>query len=68
MRSRKSALRVGTLVRVGEHYAGDPYLRRLTGTIERRYGDTRSYAAFKVRFDNGRSELFWRDQLEQAAM
>jgi hypothetical protein len=34
------------------------------GTIVRRWGKP-NYAAVEVRFDGGRSELFWRHELEE---
>lgn len=34
------------------------------GTIERRWGSPH-YVAVEVRFDNGRSELLWRHELEE---
>jgi hypothetical protein len=44
----------------------DPYLRERVGTITRHYGDI-NYAVFDVRFDDGRSELFWPYELLEAA-
>ena len=35
------------------------------GTIKKRYG-TRHYTAFEVLFPDGKSELFWEHQLEEA--
>ena len=56
--------RVGMRVRVHEGYR-KPDLRGLVGTIKQRYGND-SYAAFEVRFEDGRSELFWSYELEEA--
>jgi hypothetical protein len=61
----KSFLRIGTKVRVREDY-GNPYQRGgQSGTITQRYSDA-GYTAVEVRLDNGRSELFWLYQLEEA--
>lgn len=61
----KSFLRIGTRVRVREGY-GNPYQRGgQSGIITQRYRDA-GYTAFEVRLDNGRSELFWLYQLEEA--
>ena len=42
-----------------------PELRGLFGTITRSYGSP-DYAAYEVLLDNGRLELFWHHQLEEA--
>ncbi len=39
-------------------------LRGAIGTIVKRWGEP-DYAAVEVRFDGGRSELFWRHELEK---
>lgn len=57
-------VRVGMIVRVSEGYM-NPDVRGQVGTVEHRYGDP-SYAAFDVKFDNGRLELFWCHQIEEA--
>jgi hypothetical protein len=59
----KGLLQIGTRVWVRE-CCREPYLRGLMGTIKRRYGGD-VYAAFEVSFWNGRSELFWRHELEE---
>jgi hypothetical protein len=57
-------VRVGMLVPVNEGDR-DPHLRGQVGTVIHRYGNV-SHAAFDVQFDNGRSELFWHHELEEA--
>jgi len=42
-----------------------PALRGLVGTIKRRYGKS-TYLALEVLFENGRSELLWRHELNAA--
>ena len=56
--------RVGMRVRVQLDYR-KPHRQGALGTIKKRYG-TRYYAAFEVLFPDGRSELFWEHQLEEA--
>ena len=62
---RSNGLRIGTKVRVQKEFSRDPYLQGWVGQITQRYGDA-SYAAFEVCFSNGRTELFWRADLETA--
>ena len=62
---RSNGLRIGTKVRVQDEFSRNPYLRGWVGQIKQRYGDA-SYAAFEVCFSNGRTELFWRAELEKA--
>ncbi len=57
-------LTVGMPVWVSKDYK-EPDLRGHVGKIERCYGGV-SYAAFEVRFWDGRSKLFWHDELEGA--
>ena len=64
METKKRVLQTGSRVRV--HEAHDSYLRWRIGTIARHYGDI-NYAVFEVRFDDGRSELFWHYELLEAA-
>lgn len=64
MEIEKRVLQTGSRVRV--HEAHDPHLRGRVGTIERQYGEIH-YAVFEVRFDDGRSELFWHYELSEAA-
>jgi hypothetical protein len=56
--------RIGARVRVREGYR-KPQLRGRVGRIKRVYGDARC-AAVEVRFEDGRSELLWRHELEKA--
>jgi len=58
-------LEIGRKVRVQKEFSRDPYLQGWVGQITQRYGDA-SYAAFEVCFSNGRTELFWRADLEKA--
>ena len=62
---RSNGLRIGTKVRVQKEFSRNPYLQGWVGQINQRYGDA-SYAAFEVCFSNGRTELFWRADLEKA--
>jgi hypothetical protein len=52
------------LVRVSEHYKSRDF-RGQTGLVQQRYGDDR-YATVDVQFGDGRSELFWHHDLEEA--
>jgi hypothetical protein len=51
-------------VRVHEGY-GKAHLRGQIGTIKKRYGGER-YVALEVRFRDGRLDLFWPYDLEEA--
>ena len=62
---KSNGLRIGTKVRVQKEFSRDPYLQGWVGQIKQRYGDA-SYAAFEVCLSNGRTELFWRADLEKA--
>jgi hypothetical protein len=53
----------GARVRVRGNYR-KPELRGAVGTIVKRWGEP-NYAAVEVRFDGGRSHLFWRHELEE---
>jgi hypothetical protein len=55
--------RVGARVRVRSGYR-KPELRGAVGTIVKRWGGPIS-ATVEVRFDGGKSELFWRHELEK---
>ena len=57
-------VRVGTTVMVRSDYR-KPRRQGAVGTIKKRYG-TPEYRAFEVLFSDGRSELFWDHQLEEA--
>jgi len=56
--------RLGTRVRVQLDYRKS-HRQGTLGTIRRHYG-TRYYTAFEVLFPDGKSELFWEHQLEEA--
>jgi hypothetical protein len=56
--------RVGTRVRVQLDYR-KPHRRGAVGTINKRYGIP-EYTTFEVLFADGRRELFWDHQLEEA--
>jgi hypothetical protein len=58
------AVRVGTRVRVQLDYR-KPHRQGAVGTIKKRYGIL-EYTAFEVLFADGRRELFWDHQLEEA--
>jgi hypothetical protein len=55
---------VGTRVRVQLDYR-TPYRQGTVGTIKKRYGIP-EYTTFEVLFADGRRELFWDHQLEEA--
>jgi hypothetical protein len=56
--------RVGMRVRVHLDYR-KPHRQGMVGTIKKHYG-VPDYTAFEVLFPDGRSELFWEHQLEEA--
>jgi hypothetical protein len=56
--------RIGTTVLVRLDYK-KPHRKGAMGTIKKRYGNP-DYRAFEVLFPDGRTELFWDHQLEQA--
>ena len=56
--------RLGTSVLVRLDYR-EPHRQASVGTIRKRYG-TREYTAFEVLFPDGKTELFWDHQLEEA--
>jgi len=58
------AARAGTRVQVQLDY-GEPQRQGAVGTIKKRYG-VPEYTAFEVLFPDGRLELFWEHQLEEA--
>ena len=60
----KPARQLGMRVRVKRTYSM-PELKGQVGTINPRYGSVH-YPAFKVWFEDGRSELFWSHELEEA--
>lgn len=57
-------IRSGAKVRVRAD-CRNPEFRELTGTVIESYGRSES-AAFDVRLEDGRSELFWCYELEEA--
>jgi hypothetical protein len=61
---RPKDLTIGMPVWVSKDYK-EPDLRGHVGKIERRYGGV-GYAAFEVRFWDGRSKLFWHHELKEA--
>ena len=60
----KLARQIGMRVRVKRTY-NVPELQGQVGTIQERYGGVH-HPAFKVWFEDGRSQLFWSHQLEEA--
>jgi hypothetical protein len=60
---RTEEARVGARVRVRPDYR-KPQLRGAVGTIAKVWGAP-NYAAVGVRFDDGRSELLWRHEVEE---
>ena len=56
--------RVGTTVLVRLDYR-KPHRQGAMGTIKKRYGNP-DYRAFEVLFPDGKTELFWDHQLEEA--
>ena len=60
----KPARQIGMRVRVKRTYSM-PELQGQVGTVNPHYGGVH-YPAFKVWFEDGRSELFWSHELEEA--
>ena len=60
----KQTRQLGMRVRVKGTYSV-PELQGRVGTINQRYGGMH-HPAFKVWFEDGRSELFWSHELEEA--
>jgi hypothetical protein len=60
----KQARQISMRVRVKRTYSM-PELKGQVGTINQRYGGVHN-PAFKVWFEDGRSQLFWSHQLEEA--
>ena len=56
--------RVGMRVRVQVDYR-KPHRQGALGTVKKHYG-VPEYTAFEVLFPDGKSELFWEHQLEEA--
>jgi hypothetical protein len=61
----QQARQIGMRVRVKRTYNSVPELQGQVGTINQRYGGVH-HPAFKVCFEDGRSQLFWSHQLEEA--
>jgi hypothetical protein len=57
-------VRLGTRVRVREGHGGAE-LRGVLGTLDQRWGNS-DYPAFLVWLEDGRFELFWDYELEEA--
>ena len=62
---RSQEVRRGTTVKVREGHRR-PELRGLLGTVAQRWGNS-DCAALLVRLEDGRYELFWRRELEEAS-
>jgi len=61
---RSNEVQIGMLVQISERYRTVEY-RGQTGVVQQRYGNV-NYAAFDVQFGDGRSELFWHHEFEEA--
>ena len=57
--------RIGKRVRIRQDHRSVP-LRGLVGTIEKRWGNP-DYVALDVMLDDGDSQLFWYNELEEIA-
>ena len=57
-------VQLGMLVQVSQLHRKLDY-RGQSGVIQQRYGNE-SYAAFDIQFLDGRSELFWHHELDEA--
>ena len=64
MEQLKQARQIGMRVQVKRTYSV-PELQGQVGTIKQRYGGVHN-PAFKVWFEDGRSQLFWSHELEEA--
>ena len=60
----KPGRQIGMRVRAKRTYSV-PELQGQVGTIKERYGDVH-HPAFKVWFEDGRSQLIWSHELEEA--
>lgn len=58
-------VQIGAKVRVRKDHR-KPELRGLFGTVEQRWGNPKHHTALLVRFEDGRYELFWHHELEDA--
>ena len=61
---RSKDVQLGMLVRVSELHSNLDY-RGHTGVVQQRYGPV-DYAAFDIQFVDGRSELFWHHEFDEA--
>ena len=61
---RSQDVQLGMLVRVSKRHSNLDY-RGQTGVVQQRYGNVH-YAAFDIQFLDGRSELFWHHELDEA--
>ena len=61
---RSQDVQLGILVRVSQLHRKLDY-RGQTGVVQQRYGNG-NYAAFDIQFLDGRSELFWHHELDEA--
>ena len=57
-------VQLGMLVRVSKLHSKLDY-RGQTGVVQQRFGNVH-YAAFDIQFLDGRSELFWHHELDEA--
>ena len=61
---RSQDVQLGMLVRVSQLHRKLDY-RGQTGVVQQRYGNVH-YAAFDIQFLDGRSELFWHHEFDEA--
>ena len=61
---KSNEVQIGMLVRVSERHSNVEY-RGQAGMVQQRYGNV-NHAAFDVQLGDGRSELFWHHELEEA--
>ena len=61
---RSQEVQLGMLVRVSQLHTKLDY-RGQTGVVQQRYGHV-DYTAFDIQFLDGRSELFWHHELDEA--
>jgi hypothetical protein len=61
---RSQDVQLGMLVRVSQLHRNVDY-RGQTGVVQQRYGNVH-YAAFDIQLLDGRSELFWHHEFDEA--
>ena len=61
---RSQDVQLGMLVRVSQLHSKLDY-RGQTGVVQQRFGNVH-YAAFDIEFLDGRSELFWHHEFDEA--